>query len=184
MHLKHHENGSASNQRKSDALFSRLAMDVFCTFMSRLDRFTFMPGDLKEVTDPAVLAEINRKYGDISMAPEEQRWVSTEGKNDGQLVTMYRLTSFGRNTRDAKRWVHSDCVLQRNVLRRKNALRFYSFEPLEYQRFRRFWRNAFRRLIFAGGYRPCTRGCRRGHTRGPRPYLCPMFSASNEPTSV
>ena len=80
MHLKHHENGSASNQRKSDALFSRLAMDVSCTFMSRLDRFTFMPGDLKEVTDPAVLAEINRKYGDISMAPEEQRWVSTEGK--------------------------------------------------------------------------------------------------------
>lgn len=47
---------------------------------SRLDRFTFMPGDLKEVTDEHILAEIKRKYGDISLPPEEQEWVSSEGK--------------------------------------------------------------------------------------------------------
>lgn len=39
-----------------------------------------MPGDLKEVTDEDVLAEIKRKYGDISLPPEEQEWVSSEGK--------------------------------------------------------------------------------------------------------
>ena len=47
---------------------------------SRLDRFTFMPGDLKAVTDEHILAEIKRKYGDISLPPEEQEWVSSEGK--------------------------------------------------------------------------------------------------------
>lgn len=48
--------------------------------MDRSDRFTFMPGDLKEVTDECHLAEIKRKYGDISMSQDEYEWVRNEGK--------------------------------------------------------------------------------------------------------
>ena len=48
--------------------------------MDRSDRFTFMPGDLKEVTDERPLAEIKRTYGDISMPQDEYEWVRNEGK--------------------------------------------------------------------------------------------------------
>lgn len=48
--------------------------------MDRSDRFTFMSGDLKEVTDESHLAEIKRTYGDISMPQDEYEWVRNEGK--------------------------------------------------------------------------------------------------------
>ena len=48
--------------------------------MDRSDRFTFMPCDLKEVTDERHLAEIKRTYGDISMPQDEYEWVRNEGK--------------------------------------------------------------------------------------------------------
>lgn len=39
-----------------------------------------MPGDLQQVTDEDCLAQIKHKYGDISLPPEEQEWISKEGK--------------------------------------------------------------------------------------------------------
>ncbi len=48
--------------------------------MNRSDRFTFTPGDLKQVTDRRRLAEINRQYGDISMPQDEYEWVRNEGR--------------------------------------------------------------------------------------------------------
>ena len=47
--------------------------------MDRLDRFTFMPGSLREVTNKRQLAGIKRKYGDISMPQDEYEWVRNEG---------------------------------------------------------------------------------------------------------
>ena len=49
--------------------------------MDRSDRFTFMPGDLKEVTDERHLAEIKRKYRHISMPHDEYEWVRNQGNN-------------------------------------------------------------------------------------------------------
>lgn len=46
----------------------------------QMDKFTFLPGQLEPVTDPERIAEINRKYGDISMPQDEYEWVSREGK--------------------------------------------------------------------------------------------------------
>ena len=47
--------------------------------MDRLNRFTFMPGSLREVTNKRQLAGIKRKYGDISMPQDEYEWVRNEG---------------------------------------------------------------------------------------------------------
>ena len=58
----------------------RLSETAMIEPMDRSDRFTFMPGDLKEVTDERHLAEIKRKYGDISMPQDEYEWVRNEGK--------------------------------------------------------------------------------------------------------
>ena len=62
--------------------------------MDRSDRFTFMPGDLKEVTDERQLAEIKRKYGDISMPQDEYEWaeeimeVRNIGKADDEKIVL------------------------------------------------------------------------------------------------
>ncbi len=63
-------------RRETGRLFETATIEP----MNRSDRFTFMPGDLKEVTDERRLAEIKRKYGDISMPRDEYEWVRNEGK--------------------------------------------------------------------------------------------------------
>ena len=63
-------------RRETGRLFEAATIEP----MNRSDRFTFMPGDLKEVTDERRLAEIKRKYGDISMPRDEYEWVRNEGK--------------------------------------------------------------------------------------------------------
>ena len=78
---------------------------------SRLNRFTFTPGDLKEVTDEHILAEIKRKYGDISLPPEEQEWVSSEGKSNGPPATSYQQMTFVQNMHGEKHWEY--CNFQR-----------------------------------------------------------------------
>lgn len=45
----------------------------------RTDRFMFMPGNLKEVTDPATVAAAQRKAGFMPPTKEEQAWISDEG---------------------------------------------------------------------------------------------------------
>jgi hypothetical protein len=45
----------------------------------RLDRFTFMTGQLTEITDPVEIAEINRKIGFVPPSKEEQDWIASEG---------------------------------------------------------------------------------------------------------
>jgi hypothetical protein len=47
--------------------------------MNRSDRFTFMPGDLKEVTDQAEIADAQKRAGFIPPSEEEQAWISNEG---------------------------------------------------------------------------------------------------------
>lgn len=47
----------------------------------QMDKFTFLPGQLEPVTDPDLIAEIDRKCGGpISLDEEEQAWISSEGK--------------------------------------------------------------------------------------------------------
>ena len=45
----------------------------------RSDRFTFMPGDLKEVTDPVDVADAQKRAGFTPPTKEEQVWISKEG---------------------------------------------------------------------------------------------------------
>ena len=47
--------------------------------MSRFDRFTFMPGDLKEVAAPAEIADAQKRAGFMPPSKEEQAWISDEG---------------------------------------------------------------------------------------------------------
>jgi hypothetical protein len=45
-----------------------------------MDRFTFMPGDLVEITDPKVLEADWKRDGFVPPSDEEWAWVSAEAK--------------------------------------------------------------------------------------------------------
>ena len=60
----------------------------------RNDRFTFMPGDLKEVTDSLEVAEAQRRAGFTPPTAEEQAWISKEGQKrlaNGDFVSTDEL---------------------------------------------------------------------------------------------